>query len=384
MGRARVQEKKPNEIVEGYRIMAVLGHGAASIVYLVQDPKTKGIWALKHVVREGPKDQRFLDQAESEYEIAKRLDHPTLRKIPTIVKNRSYLIGSAKELFLVMEFLDGKAVDQHPPRNVIEAVEIFLKVAEGMAHMHDQGYVHADMKPNNIIIDGEGHVKIIDLGQACKIGTVKERIQGTPDYIAPEQVHRQAITPKTDVYNLGATMYWCLVRKPIPTALAKDDKLVGSLDAHMVEKAPPVSAILRGIHPRLNDLVMQCVEPEIDKRPESMRKVANELSLILGMLRADKSRRAAAAGRSRAGVPLSDSQAGGSALGMSGMDLTLGDSQLGGSSLGGSSLGGSSLGGSKVSARLSDSRISRSDPGASRAGHRANSGSAAGLKPPPS
>jgi serine/threonine protein kinase len=198
-----VQEKKPNEIVEGYRIISVLGHGAASIVYLVQDPKSKAIWALKHVVREGPKDQRFLDQAESEYEIARRLSHPSLRTIPNIIKNRQYLIGSAKELFLVMEFLDGKALDKHPPKTLTQAVEIFQKVAEGLAHMHDQGYVHADMKPNNIIVDDDGGVKIIDLGQACKIGTVKERIQGTPDYIAPEQVHRQAITPRTDVYNFG-------------------------------------------------------------------------------------------------------------------------------------------------------------------------------------
>lgn len=371
-----MQEKKPNEIVEGYRIISVLGHGAASIVYLVQDPKSKAIWALKHVVREGPKDQRFLDQAESEYEIARRLSHPSLRTIPNIIKNRQYLIGSAKELFLVMEFLDGKALDKHPPKTLTQAVEIFQKVAEGLAHMHDQGYVHADMKPNNIIVDDDGGVKIIDLGQACKIGTVKERIQGTPDYIAPEQVHRQAITPRTDVYNFGATMYWCLVRKPIPTALAKDDKLVGSLDAHMIEKAPPVSQFVPRINQRLNDLIMQCIEPACEKRPESMRKVAEELALILGILRADKARRAAAAGRSRAGVPLGDSVAG-----MSGMDLTLGDSQMGGSRLGDSKGPGDSRMGSRVPGV--DGKAPRAgDPGASRAGIRANSGSAAGLKPP--
>ena len=62
--------KKPGDNVEGYRVMAELGRGAASVIYLVNDPKTKHVWALKHVIKEGPKDQRFLDQAEQEYLVA--------------------------------------------------------------------------------------------------------------------------------------------------------------------------------------------------------------------------------------------------------------------------------------------------------------------------
>ena len=78
--------------------------------------------------------------------------------------------------------------------------------------------------------------KVIDLGQSCPIGTVKPRIQGTPDYIAPEQVHRRPITPLTDVYNFGATMYWVLTRQHVPTALAKGDSLMGSLDDNLIAK----------------------------------------------------------------------------------------------------------------------------------------------------
>lgn len=93
-----------------------------------------------------------------------------------------------------------------------------------MAELHAVGYVHADMKPNNIVMTVTGDIRIIDLGQACKIGTIKERIQGTPDYIAPEQVHRREITPKTDIYNLGATMYWVLTQHHIPTAIPKGSR----------------------------------------------------------------------------------------------------------------------------------------------------------------
>ena len=97
--------------------------------------------------------------------------------------------------------------------------------------------MHADIKPNNILIDDHGIVKIIDLGQACAIGTVKKRIQGTPGYMAPEQAHRHEITPKTDIYNLGAMMYWTLVGEVIPTSMPPkrdNDSLPTNFAFHMV------------------------------------------------------------------------------------------------------------------------------------------------------
>jgi serine/threonine-protein kinase len=149
--------------------------------------------------------------------------------------------------------------------------------------MHAQGYVHADMKPNNIVVQGDGNVKIIDLGQACKIGTVKERIQGTPDYIAPEQVHRREITPKTDVYNLGATMYWVLTRKNIPTALTKEDSdsLLEGIDEHMIESPTPAHELNPRVPNDLSDLIDRCVKPFPDDRPTSMDEVIELLSEVI-------------------------------------------------------------------------------------------------------
>lgn len=274
--------KQKGDVVEGYRVMAEIGRGAASIIYLAQDIKTKQVWALKHVQKSTPKDQRFLDQAEAEYRIAQELDHPGVRKIPRLIKKGSLL--RVNELYLVMELIDGQSLEVHPPRTFEEAVNIFKQTARALAHMHERGYVHADMKPNNIVISSEGEAKIIDLGQSCKIGTIKERIQGTPDYIAPEQVHRREITPKTDIYNLGATMYWTLTRQHIPTALAKGDSLVGSLDDNLIEKPKPAIELNPRIHPKLDELIMQCVEVDPARRPESMIWVADRLELILGIL----------------------------------------------------------------------------------------------------
>jgi serine/threonine-protein kinase len=278
---------KAGDMVEGFRVMAELGRGAASIIYLAQDVKTQMIWALKHVTKDTPKDQRFLDQAEQEYEIASQLNHPSLRKIVKIIKKKQSLL-SVSDLWLVMECVDGTSLESDPPETFEEAASVFKQVATGLAYMHARGFVHADMKPNNIIVDEQGRCKIIDLGQSCKTGTTKERIQGTPDYIAPEQVHRRPITEKTDIYNLGATMYKVLTRTFVPTALAKGDSLLGSKDDNLMQRPKQANEINRRIPEMLNRLIMECIEVDASKRPASMEEVADRLDLIHAKLLAEQ------------------------------------------------------------------------------------------------
>ena len=271
---------KPGTTLAGYSVIAEIGRGAASIIYLVQDKKTKQIWALKHVEKHDSKDQRFLDQATKEFEVAQKVANSRVRHIEKVVKGRKNLL-SVKDLFLVMEYVDGIAVERHPPTNLAEAMNIFIQTADGLACMHEAGFVHADMKPNNIVVNEDGGVKIIDLGQACAIGTIKERIQGTPQYIAPEQVHRREITPQTDVYNLGATMYWVLTGQHIPTAMPQDgDSLMGQLDDRFIEKATPVIELNTGVPQELSDLVDHCIQVSPDERPETMREIESLLRSI--------------------------------------------------------------------------------------------------------
>lgn len=282
-------EFKANDMVEGYRVIQPLGVGAASEIYLVKDPRTQEVWALKHVHREGHKDTRFLDQAIHEYEVASALRHPAVRRIEKVIKQKRLL--SLQAIILIMEFVDGISMEKQPPRADLDLfLDLFIQTCEGLKHMHDKGYVHADMKPNNIIVCDENVAKIIDLGQSCKIGTVKERIQGTPDYIAPEQVHRRAITPKTDIYNIGASMYWVLTGTFIPTALAKSDALVSRVDDNLLDKAKPVTQFNAVVPPKLNDLILQCVEADHEKRPAHMGEVVDQLRLVLGVLRARNQR----------------------------------------------------------------------------------------------
>jgi eukaryotic-like serine/threonine-protein kinase len=120
-------------------------------------------------------------------------------------------------------------------------------------------------------------VKVIDFGQSCRIGTVKERIQGTPDYIAPEQVTRRPISVQTDVFNLGATLYWALTSKPIPTLYTVNKKGENSFLLDSTIETP--MDLNPRIPPAVSNLVMECIATRPSKRPADMDQFINRLEL---------------------------------------------------------------------------------------------------------
>ncbi len=274
------------QTIFGYRILAKIGTGAASTIFAIQDPKTKQVWALKHVIKNTEKDQRFLEQVEQEYSIGSKLDHINIRATERIIRHRK--LFRVTDIALIMELVDAQSLDQRPPKTQAQATRIFSQVARGLAHMHSRGFVHADMKPSNVLVTEEDIVKIIDLGQACPVGTVKKRIQGTPGYMAPEQAHREAITPQTDIYNFGATMYWVLTREVIPTALPPKDEsgglYTGAIDREFVE--PPVPPHVKNplVPAQLSKLILDCVQLDMKSRPESMDIVARRLDIVGDLL----------------------------------------------------------------------------------------------------
>jgi serine/threonine-protein kinase len=286
---------KKGDQFEGYRILGELGRGAASIIYVAEEQRTKRVVCLKHVEKLEPKHQRFIEQTLQEHKVSQDLSHQAFRRSLRAIKKGPLL--RVNEVWLVLEMVDGTSMELSPPRTFEDALVIFQQVADGLSHMHQRGWVHADMKPNNIVVtpsDNEHGLvsKIIDLGQSCRTGTVKERIQGTPDYIAPEQVHRREITARTDVYNLGATMYWVLTRQHIPTALPKRrESLMSSLDDSMIEPPKPASDLNPRIEERLNSLIMQCVRVKPEERPGSMDEIAERLRFSLGVIRTKNQRR---------------------------------------------------------------------------------------------
>jgi serine/threonine protein kinase len=259
-----------------YDVLERLGEGARSIIYLVQDPTTKQVFALKHVVRQDPKDLRFIQQMENEYEISRQFNHPNLRRSYEL-KVIKTMLRRITEAFLVMELVDGKPLDVRKPSDMMEICDTFIHAAEGLRAMHQMGYVHCDIKPNNILLNDKGGVKVIDFGQSCRIGTVKERIQGTPDFIAPEQVARRPMNIQTDVFNLGATLYWVLTGKHIPTLYTVNKKGENSFLLDTRFDSP--MDLNPTVPPALSNLAMECVSTRPQKRPADMDEVIQRLEL---------------------------------------------------------------------------------------------------------
>jgi len=260
--------------VPGYRVLKHLGNGARSTIWQARNNETGDLIALKRVLKQGSQDQRFLDQASNEFTVAGHLDHPVVRKVFRLRRIRKFI--RVCELHLYMELCEGRTVQERRPTEMADVMHIFTQVAEGVAHMNRSGFVHADLKPNNILVDDDRTVKLIDLGQSCPVGTTKQRIQGTPDYIAPEQVGRKPLDARTDVFNFGATLYWVLVGKPISTALPKNGEVTLRSDTAI---APPDQKNEK-VPPALSKLVMDCIELLPSRRPSNMDEVISRLELV--------------------------------------------------------------------------------------------------------
>jgi serine/threonine-protein kinase len=268
--------------IAGYDVVATLGEGAASKLYRVHD-KHGEEYCLKRVVKNSPSEQRFIDQAVTEYEISKQLDSPLIRKVHKLIRQRALLRTS--EVLVLMELVVGQTLESIKFNGMVSYCKLFHAAAKGLKCMHDAGFVHADIKPNNIMVTKQGTVKLIDFGQSCKNGTVKERIQGTPDYIAPEQVKRQPITPKTDMFNLGATMYWLLTEKRVPTMMPrkKDRGETVQLRTEEPEKTlqPPIE-LRPDCPPALSNLILECVAKDPNDRPDHMQSVMDRVEIAAG------------------------------------------------------------------------------------------------------
>lgn len=260
-----------------YRLGDQIGTGAGSKIFLATDLLTGKPCAIKHVVRNSADDDKFIEQVEAEYEVCHSLDDPALRKSYEI--HRVKKLFKTKEVYVAMEYVDGLAMETARPNKLNTFLVLFQRIAMGLDAMHDAGYVHADIKPSNIMIGKGGVVKIIDFGQTCAMHHKKDRVQGTPDYIAPEQVRRLQLDRRTDVFNLGATMYWVLTSEKYPTAIRGAAER-GSVNLTSAEKPLAPIELNDKIPVALSTLVMECCKENPQDRPEDMKQLAARLASV--------------------------------------------------------------------------------------------------------
>lgn len=264
--------------IPGYTVYERLGVGARSTIWLVVDQATGEQFALKRVVRRSNDDNKFVTQAVNDYKVSSQVRHPVLRRSFEMWRVRRLL--QLREVHILMELVHGRTLEQIGPKGALAGLlQTFIHVAEGLDALHQQGFVHADMKPNNILITETGDVKVIDFGQACPLGHVKKRIQGTPDYIAPEQVEKGVpLTQRTDVFNLGATLYWAVTGRNYPTVMPSN-KRWGSIGLVGPREAPPPDELNPAVPTALSRLIMDCCKENPKDRPGEMQEIIRRLEV---------------------------------------------------------------------------------------------------------
>lgn len=273
-----------------FEVIEPIGKGAGSTVFKVRRQEDGKVYALKVVKVLESDDKRYLDQLQHEYEIASRLKHPHLCKVFALELDKS-LLGKAHGGRLLLEYVPGVPLSSLKTLNLGKMLVVFAKTAAALAHMHAVGFYHADVKPDNILVTADGDVRLIDFGVAWRRGEEKGRIQGTPDYLAPEQVRKKIANAKTDVFNLGATMYHMLSGEVIHEGFrTKGASKFGKLD----DLVRPIVDLNPDVPKEIDVFVRKCISFYPDDRPDSMKDVFRTLKELVARRKTEKHQRKAA------------------------------------------------------------------------------------------
>ncbi len=266
-----------------YRIVAELDRGGMGVVYRAEDVELGREVALKFLPEETSADGEAVERFQREARAAAALNHPNICTIHEIGQHQ-------QRPFIVMELLEGQTlrqrIDGHP-MPAASVVNIGLQIAAALAAAHAKGIVHRDIKPANVFVTVDGRVKVLDFGLAKLLPQLSEdrttdgltgigRVMGTLPYMAPEQVRAEEVDARSDVYALGCVLYEMATgRRPFlegHSARLADDIL------HKPPDPPRQSS--PDLSPRLESIILKCLEKKPDNRYASARQLAAELRRI--------------------------------------------------------------------------------------------------------
>ncbi len=266
------------EWIGGYRVLGKAGSGGMATVWRVKDERGRDR-ALKEMRPQREAQREMARRFKQEFEVTAKLDHRNIVKVHDFFE--------AHDTFhIVMEWIDGLDL-----RGMLHyggllddgrLAHIGGDIASGLAHAHTRGVLHRDMKPENILLDRRGKVRVTDFGVARVQGTrltATGIIVGSPAYMSPEQlagVSGQKLTAASDVYALGVMLYEMIEGRD-PLGLKKHEDLLTVLRAKR-DKTP--RSMRRVQDPELEALILQCLDPLEEERPQSMDDVARRLRRV--------------------------------------------------------------------------------------------------------
>jgi serine/threonine protein kinase len=270
--------------IKGYEVIEKIGQGGMATVYKASCTSTGKVVAIKVLSEEMAAKPVLRKRFEQEIRAASQLEHPNI--VATLDHGES-----DAGPYLVMEYVKGESlgerIERAGPLNPVEAVRLITQVARALEYAHQQGVIHRDVKPDNILVTPDGQARLVDFGTRPGTGL------GTPNFIAPEQLtHAKAIDARCDVYGLGATLYTAVTGR-LPFAartLLQILKLKSNNELILPRQLTP------SVSECLERTICRAMHPDRGQRPASCAEFLDELTERAGISSASLSLPATPAG----------------------------------------------------------------------------------------
>ncbi len=255
-----------------YQIIGLLGKGGMGEVYRANDLTLDQPVALKFLPASMAQDAGMLARFHNEVRIARQVSHPNVCRV--------YDLGEVDgQPYLSMEYIDGEDLGSLLRRigrlPSDKALEFARRICAGLAAAHDKGVLHRDLKPSNIMVDGKGQIFITDFGLAAVTGELREAQarEGTPAYMAPEQLAGTEVTTRSDIYSLGLVLYEMFAgRRPFEA-----DTLAQMIRLQQQSSPASLTAVVKDLDPAVERVIQRCLAADPRQRPATALAVAAAL-----------------------------------------------------------------------------------------------------------
>jgi len=276
--------------ISHYTVLEKLGAGGMGEIYKAQDTRLNRFVAMKVLSTANAGDverrRRFVQEAQA----ASALNHPNIITIHDVVSSDGLE-------FMVMEFVSGVTLDDLVPKHGLDAhktIDIAVQMADALQAAHAAGIVHRDLKPGNVMVTGTGLVKILDFGIAKLTGpspamkatdetlpidapmTVEGSILGTVCYMSPEQAQAKPVDPRSDIFSFGLVLYEMLTGQKAFSG----DSALSTLSAILRDDARPISQLVEGVPPELEQIVYRAMRKQPEQRWQSMQEMRAALLVL--------------------------------------------------------------------------------------------------------
>ena len=265
---------KGQKINDRYEIIKSIGEGGMANVYLANDTILDRKVAVKVLRGDLSSDDRFIRRFQREALSVSNLSHPNIVEV--------YDVGEEDgQYYIVMEFIDGKTLKQLLKKRgsltLTEVIDIMTQLTDGIAHAHESYIIHRDIKPQNIMIEDDGKIKITDFGIAMALNatqlTQTNSVMGSIYYLPPEQASGKTATVKSDIYSLGILMYELLTG----TVPFRGDNAVEIAIKHMNDKIPSIRKQNPAIPQSVENILLKAAAKNPRNRYDSAREMHDDL-----------------------------------------------------------------------------------------------------------